>query len=366
MLVVMNAFTRTLSVPVAWVTLFLCGVFFAVPVEVYAEDFVSCGGPDCTACDLLGMAQDIVFWLAAVMTIIATIFVLLAGMQLVISVDNADTRSVAKRLLTNSIIGLVIVLASWFFVDTIMKILLNNSTPVQYGVWHEITCDPQRTFPRSPAQIRINASAFSDQGFDPQGFPVYDTPGRVTAAAAARGVPTDTSSPSPSTPSGSTPENIEGNIENIRDAGETAEMARAAALEAGLTEEQADYYVALVQKESSMCQNKVGPQTKYGQAYGCSQMLLSTARGLDPSATPERLTNDDAYSLAMGAEYFRSRLELYDGDTTRALAAYNGGTKANEQSSVCPGMMAWQCPRNSGYQQTRDYVSTIDGIVDGL
>lgn len=310
--------------------LLMFGGMFTPDAAMAQNDFVPCEGPDCTACHLLDMIETIIFWLATTFTIIAIGIVMYAGFKLATSGGNMTAKDAAKELLINGMIGLVIILSAWFIVDTVIKILLVDNEEISYGMWNEINCDKHPPI-EDPLSVR------------------FDTPGRVTASGANA---TQLS-----------PADVAASVASIRNAGETADMARQAALEAGMTEEQADYYVALVQQESTMCQNKVGPQTRYGRAYGCSQMLLSTARGLDSGATADRLTNDDAYSLTLGAQYFRSRLEMYGGDTRRALAAYNGGTKANEQSNTCPGQMVWECAANDGYAETRNYVGNIDAMV---
>ncbi|MFA6587983.1 MAG: transglycosylase SLT domain-containing protein [Patescibacteria group bacterium] len=48
-----------------------------------------------------------------------------------------------------------------------------------------------------------------------------------------------------------------------------------------------------------------------------------------------------------------------DGDLMFVIAAYNGGQGANCSSVDCPGQTWWECPVNTGYQQTRDYVIKV-------
>ena len=147
---------------------------------------------------------------------------------------------------------------------------------------------------------------------------------------------------------------------------------------------------ALIAQESANCTNLVGPATAYGTAYGCGQMLVSTARGLDSSLaglTDEqvaaRLQNDNAYNLTLSARYYDQLLDRYR-DPALALAAYNGGAAANQPSADCPGLRRWQCiwdspgcygtgrtdcQRNEGpssYAQTRNYVSNITNVASGL
>lgn len=137
----------------------LIGGIFLPETAAAQSDFVSCSGPDCTACDLLNMISDIVFWLAAVFVLIAIGIVMYAGFKLVTSGGNMTAKDAAKDLLINALIGLVIVLAGWFIVDTIMKILLNDGTPINYGMWHEIPCSGQPSV-NDPALTRFTTAGF--------------------------------------------------------------------------------------------------------------------------------------------------------------------------------------------------------------
>ena len=307
-----------------------------LPLLAFAQGLVPCGDGGRAACQFCHVAQlmnNVIGWLVAFLTVVAAILFAVAGLRLVTSSGNQAAKESAKKIITNTIIGYVIVLGAWLLIDFGMKSLLSAEGQARFGTWNAIQCVAQ---PRAAVERS----------------PLWSVPGRLTATGANRNV--------------FSPADVAASVASIRNAGDVRAMAEQAAREAGLTGRQIDTFVALVQQESSMCQNKVGPSTKYGRAYGCSQMLLTTAQGLDPSATPDRLTNDDAYSLALGAQYFASRLDIYDGNERLALAAYNGGTKANEQSSNCPGQLAWECEVNQGYEQTRNYVANINAMVDSL
>jgi soluble lytic murein transglycosylase-like protein len=48
------------------------------------------------------------------------------------------------------------------------------------------------------------------------------------------------------------------------------------------------------------------------------------------------------------------------------IAGYNGGAGANCKSHTCEGQTFWQCSANSGYAETRDYVSKVTEYHDLL
>lgn len=127
------------------------------------NDFVPCSGTNCTACHLLDMIQTIVFWLATVFTIIAIGIVMYAGFKLATSGGNMTAKDAAKALMINGLIGLVIVLAGWFIVDTIMKILLNDGSGINYGMWHEVSCGGQPPV-EDPDLVLIGEPSFGEEG----------------------------------------------------------------------------------------------------------------------------------------------------------------------------------------------------------
>jgi soluble lytic murein transglycosylase-like protein len=59
-------------------------------------------------------------------------------------------------------------------------------------------------------------------------------------------------------------------------------------------------------------------------AIGLTQLMLPTARELQPGITRQALYDRDT-NLRLGFRYFRSLLRFYDGDVETALHAYNRG-----------------------------------------
>lgn len=89
---------------------------------------------------------------------------------------------------------------------------------------------------------------------------------------------------------------------------------------------------ALIQQESGGRAGAVGPNTKWGNALGMTQMLPDTARemagklGLPYSEALLRGTSPQAaaYQKALGEAYFREALQK-TGNLTDALHYYHGG-----------------------------------------
>jgi soluble lytic murein transglycosylase-like protein len=288
--------------------------------------------------------------------IVAAIMVVAAGFRLVMSTGDVSAVASAKKTMANMFIGYAIVLSGYLLVDFGLKSLVNNST---YAVWQSISCVAQ---PVAQQWSRPTASGANNSSY---------TPAQVSTAVSTINSPS----------SGS----LETDIRN-------------AAAAAGITNPtQVNTLRALIAQESSNCQNRVGPPTNSGTAYGCGQMLVSTARSLDPALrglsdaeVATRLESDNTYNLGLSARYYNQLLTRYNGDTSLALAAYNGGPGANQASRDCPAtngqpaLRRWQCVWDSpgcygtgrtdctpnqgfsSYAQTRNYVSNITAVAERL
>jgi hypothetical protein len=262
-----------------------------------------------------------------------------AGFKLVTSGGNEAAKTAAKVTFYNVIIGYLILLAGWLMVDTLLKATLDDQA---YGMWRTIQCVSQPTV----------------------------TPGRLTA----------TGDNSRTLAAG----DVDQRVRAIQAAGAVREQVREAGRQANLTPEQIAHFEGLIMQESGMCRSLVGPSTRYGQAQGCGQLLLTTARQFNSSVTEEQLRTDHSLNLSISAQYFAQQLQANNGNLERALAAYNGGPGANRPSQHCPGLAAWQCEwdssgchntgrtdcvRNTGansYAQTRHYVTNITNMANRL
>ncbi|MFN3188494.1 MAG: transglycosylase SLT domain-containing protein [Candidatus Paceibacteria bacterium] len=315
-------------------------LFFVSPVA--AGGLVPCGGvgqEPCQTCHVVMLINNVVDWLVVILSIIASIIIVYAGVRLVVSFGDVSAKEAAKRYISNVIIGYVLVLACWLLIDTGVKMLLKDQN---YGVWNQVQCVDQPV-PIEAMVEYIVLNNVTASGHNTNQF----TPTDVNAATTA-----------------------------ITGAGDIRAMVEEAARQAGLSGEQIKIFVALIHQESSMCRNMRSP----AGALGCGQLLLSTARSMDPSATEARLLNDNAYNLALSARYYAAQLSRF-GETRLALAAYNGGPGANSASNDCPGLRRWQCvwdspgcyntgrtdcTPNRGYIETRNYVANIMAVAARL
>jgi hypothetical protein len=109
-------------------------------------------------------------------------------------------------------------------------------------------------------------------------------------------------------------------------------------------------------------------------AKGLIQLMPATftEQGYDVSKAMDPATN-----IMAGASYL-SKLKQSgcNGKSSSAVcnisniqflaASYNGGPRANKESSTCKGQTAWQCTQNSGYAETRIYAPRVEANFNKL
>src|SRR5690606_10294241 len=89
---------------------------------------VPCGYPGnpCTTAHLASFANRLIDELIKYLSVLAIIVMVYAGFRLVVSAGDEGEWTKAKNLFTNVVIGIVLVLAAWLIVDTIMWALTGD------------------------------------------------------------------------------------------------------------------------------------------------------------------------------------------------------------------------------------------------
>jgi hypothetical protein len=88
------------------------------------------------------MGNTILNWLIGVLFVVFAVILAVAGWGLVTSAGNQTALNDAKSKFTNAFIGLIIVLAAWLLVDTLMRGLIKGGEGEieGFGLWSEIEC----------------------------------------------------------------------------------------------------------------------------------------------------------------------------------------------------------------------------------
>ncbi|MBX2866731.1 pilin [Candidatus Kaiserbacteria bacterium] len=128
---------------------YIVPILFFVPQVVGAQGLVPCGFETtpgnpatfvpCQACHLVQLTSNTLTLLIQLGTVLAVLMIVVGGFYLLSSGGSEVQRSRGKRIITNVIIGLVIMLTAWLLVDTVFKLLLSDEAQ-KFGVWNEIQC----------------------------------------------------------------------------------------------------------------------------------------------------------------------------------------------------------------------------------
>lgn len=110
--------------------------------------FVTCEGAGCSACNFVDMINIIIKWLLGFVFVIFAVLMVSAGFGLVTSGGNQSALDSAKSKFQNAIVGIIIILAAWLIVDTVMKGLVKGDgdlggTFTGFGPWSEVQCQVQ-------------------------------------------------------------------------------------------------------------------------------------------------------------------------------------------------------------------------------
>ena len=105
----------------------IVSVLLATPSLSLAAGLVSCGGAGEPACDwngLMSLINTVIHFLLFYMAIpIAAIMFAYAGFELVSSGGSTEKRGIAKKVFTSAVIGLILAVAAWLIVSTVLSIL---------------------------------------------------------------------------------------------------------------------------------------------------------------------------------------------------------------------------------------------------
>lgn len=115
-----------------------------VPQLAFGQDsagLVTCNGPDCNFCSLMQMADNIIQFLFVILVLAAVLSLVIAGFRLVTSQGNPGAMERAKKMVSNILIGFVIILSAWLIVDTVIKAIANRdgNGGFDFGMWNQIS-----------------------------------------------------------------------------------------------------------------------------------------------------------------------------------------------------------------------------------
>lgn len=110
-------------------TLLLVGIFFIIALPAFAQEegIVQCGGPTedpCTICDIpVTIDRLIDYVIKNFVTPAAILMVMVGGFMILTAGPSPQRVETGKKILTNTLIGILIIFFSWMIVNTILVVL---------------------------------------------------------------------------------------------------------------------------------------------------------------------------------------------------------------------------------------------------
>ena len=334
---------------------------------------------------------------------IAPLMVAYSGFLFVVNPVNASGKEEAKKVLQNTVVGIVIALAGWMIVDALMAVLYEPGNASKH--WSDLVtgggasfCIPLKgslnqgsssvptlevslvqNIPPAPAPIESVPISKALERLDSEGhedaIDILD-PDYIKMDDTKNGLRQEDPAPpaTPENPIGSGTENaVQGIIEKEALPTSSPTSRRINGVDANLVK-------AIIQAESSGNPDATHLDKDGKSSYGLMQMRPDTAKrfdsnlnGLSDAAIGEKLKDPD-YNVKLGTAYLRDLSTKYNGDLDKTIAAYNGGPGANKDSRDCPGSSRWQCQwdnkaqtiPNTGYDVTRNYVTKVNQYYSKL
>jgi type IV secretory pathway VirB2 component (pilin) len=128
-------------------SLIACFCFF--PLLVQSAGLVPCGGegePDCNLCHLLVLAQNVLNFAMEMAFLLVVVLIIYGGLRWVFSLGKEENIRAGQKLITNAIIGLIIILAAWLIVNAIFALIVKIGVSPEYydpnRPWYDIECTP--------------------------------------------------------------------------------------------------------------------------------------------------------------------------------------------------------------------------------
>jgi len=126
------------------ITFSLLTLLFFAPILTNAAGLVPCGGPDeksCETCDLLVLVQNVLDFALKMAFLIIIGFVVYGGFRWIFSLGKEENLKAGQQIITNAIIGLIIILTAWIIVNSVFWAIKTMGGKEEYtGDWFHIEC----------------------------------------------------------------------------------------------------------------------------------------------------------------------------------------------------------------------------------
>jgi len=125
------------------ILLFFTPILTNAAIIVQPSGLVPCGGPNqnpCTVCDLLVLAQRVLDFALKMAFLIIIGFIVYGGFRWIFSLGKEENLKAGQQIITNAIIGLIIILTAWIIVNTVFWTIKQMGGDDYTGTWFHIEC----------------------------------------------------------------------------------------------------------------------------------------------------------------------------------------------------------------------------------
>lgn len=130
--------------------------FFALSGDLKGP-IVPCGiksdpsrSKDCTLCDIFVMIQNIIDFILIAIFIISPILIVAGGIIILTSAGIPERTGLGKKIITNTVIGIIIALVSWTIINVVFNTLVGENPKGVPWPWYKIECVGGETTPPTP------------------------------------------------------------------------------------------------------------------------------------------------------------------------------------------------------------------------
>jgi hypothetical protein len=121
----------------------IIALFIFLPLIAGAAGLVPCGGPNenaCGFCDLLVLTQRVLDFALKMAFLVIIGFIVYGGFRWIFSLGKEENLKAGQQIITNAIIGLIIILTAWIIVNTVFWTIKQMGGDDYTGTWFHIEC----------------------------------------------------------------------------------------------------------------------------------------------------------------------------------------------------------------------------------
>jgi len=144
------------------IIIFTIGTLF-IPTQIFASDqFVTCGGSDCSMCSLLKTVSNVFYYLMTISAVVSILLLCLSGLFYIFTIGNKDKEKTIKKAFYSSIVGFALTLLSFL----VIYFVFNLSQAKNYQSWYQFECIENAPTSYIPPDLSIiDSSEYPDSEY---------------------------------------------------------------------------------------------------------------------------------------------------------------------------------------------------------